>query len=524
MLTFIPSWQTPSYEGASHDDLVNQIRAYEETGEAYQVIIHDYIPSLLYFLHRYDLLECPYQSVYEVLQESAHFEQRQVKVETLFSPAVSYHFTPSCMLVQAGEEEIGQIYFGEGASLQEVRYLEKGHYTRIDTYDARGFLSRYQEFSKGKAGSFFYLDVSGEWIFEERPDGSCRVNPKNHKGLVKKNYPSREVLEWACVSLLLEKHNSEPLLIGADEGALSWLEDYQEASKVTLSLFKERYPYSPAHMEKLSALSLRVQAMLVDEEDAFSKLSSFVARPSSLTLLSSYDTRFRLSKSQEYAKEVLYIDMRKTSMKKSQFMMEQLLSYSAQSFIEKGRVLQLVFRVNHLSHKQEIEHQIMGQLRKDHGSALDELSFYNKMKESGENALGEILEAGLSAEAKWLEGFQEDMEVVVLHHDDEFFKWMHLVRLVIDLGSRPDVFTQMAALSAGVPQLNSTKSPYVTPMKNGRLVLSQEDFQEALAYYLDSLKHWQEARVYSVQQLKHHSGRALQEKIATIVGEERRGR
>ncbi|WP_414739259.1 hypothetical protein [Lactococcus cremoris] len=48
---------------------------------------------------------------------------------------------------------------------------------------------------------------------------------------------------------------------------------------------------------------------------------------------------------------------------------------------------------------------------------------------------------------------------------------------------------------------------------------SSQNFQEGLVYYLDSLKYWQEARVFSVQQIKEHSGIQLQRKLSRIVGE-----
>lgn len=70
MLTFIPSWENISYGGLSNDDLMGQIQAYQESGEPYQIIIRDYIPSLRYFLHHYNLLESNYKSVFDYLQGS----------------------------------------------------------------------------------------------------------------------------------------------------------------------------------------------------------------------------------------------------------------------------------------------------------------------------------------------------------------------------------------------------------------------------------------------------------------------
>lgn len=521
MLTFIPSWENISYGGLSNDDLMGQIQAYQESGEPYQIIIRDYIPSLRYFLHHYNLLESNYKSVFDYLQGSQNFEQRQVTLEELkFPKEADFHFTPFCINVEIGNERIGQIYFGEGNQIKEVRYMKSNQYDYIDYYDDRGFVSRYQKFENKQVVAEVYLDTKEEWIFYiDSKSEKCQVNPQNKNGLESLEYQTINELKWACVELLVDSESTHPLLISVDERNISWIEQSPLKDRMILSFFKERYPYSKENINNLVDLNMKVHSFIVDTEDAFKKIESHFEKTPKLHLLSPYDTRFSLSKSQEYSSEVIFIDLRKISSNQTQFLIESLIPYCANAFIEKDRKVQLIFRTNNLTEQQRVSQKLNLYLEEKYKDSLLEIELFDAINEQGENKIENVLYGEMSEEALWLKEFQEDLEVLVLDNDDEFFKIMNITRLIIDLAPIPDLFTQIAGLSSGVPQIIKEETRYVEHKKNGWILNSSQNFQEGLVYYLDSLKHWQEARVFSVQQIKEHSGIQLQRKLSRIVGE-----
>ncbi|TXZ91760.1 accessory Sec system glycosyltransferase Asp1, partial [Vibrio cholerae] len=49
---------------------------------------------------------------------------------------------------------------------------------------------------------------------------------------------------------------------------------------------------------------------------------------------------------------------------------------------------------------------------------------------------------------------------------------MSQLRVVIDLGDEPDLYLQISAISAGVPQINMIETDYVTPNVNGLIIPS----------------------------------------------------
>ena len=60
----------------STDDLMGQIQSFMSSDVAYKILISDYMPELRYFLHRYDLLESSYVSIFDELQTIKHVEQK----------------------------------------------------------------------------------------------------------------------------------------------------------------------------------------------------------------------------------------------------------------------------------------------------------------------------------------------------------------------------------------------------------------------------------------------------------------
>ncbi|PWF99922.1 accessory Sec system protein Asp1 [Levilactobacillus bambusae] len=76
---------------------------------------------------------------------------------------------------------------------------------------------------------------------------------------------------------------------------------------------------------------------------------------------------------------------------------------------------------------------------------------------------------------------------------------MGQARLLIDLSESPVTYLQVAAISAGVPQLNRVKTPYLQPGQNGRLVQTESQLKESIAMYISQLNVWNEALVANVQ-------------------------
>ena len=87
----------------------------------------------------------------------------------------------------------------------------------------------------------------------------------------------------------------------------------------------------------------------------------------------------------------------------------------------------------------------------------------------------------------------------------------------MDLSVDPDVYTQIAAISAGIPQLNRVETEYVSHLKNGFIVDSDISLSKAYHYYLDTLVNWNHALIYAVKKIGNYTSEEIVRKIESKV-------
>ena len=85
--------------------------------------------------------------------------------------------------------------------------------------------------------------------------------------------------------------------------------------------------------------------------------------------------------------------------------------------------------------------------------------------------------------------------------------------MIIDLNEEPDLYTQIAGISAGIPQINRTKTEYVDHLKNGYVLSNGEkELAKGVDYFFSALKPWNESLVYSVEKIQAYTGHRLVDK------------
>ncbi|WP_040536247.1 accessory Sec system protein Asp1 [Schleiferilactobacillus shenzhenensis] len=82
-------------------------------------------------------------------------------------------------------------------------------------------------------------------------------------------------------------------------------------------------------------------------------------------------------------------------------------------------------------------------------------------------------------------------------------------RLVVDLADTPDLFVQIAAISAGLPQINRAVTGFVQDHQNGLVITADDQLADALDYYLATFTHWDEAVVACVDRLDGYAADQL---------------
>ena len=67
-------------------------------------------------------------------------------------------------------------------------------------------------------------------------------------------------------------------------------------------------------------------------------------------------------------------------------------------------------------------------------------------------------------------------QIVNMNDELDLIKTLEFVRLIVDLSNLPHLYTQIAGISAGIPQINKVKTVYVDHLKNGYLI---SDYQNS---------------------------------------------
>lgn len=513
MITFIPSWKNTSDIGESVDDLIGPIRSFSLMKKEYQIIIGDYIPNLRYFLHRFDLLESTYFSVFDELQKFENCEQKKLNLQDLDFPTdVSFIYSCFSVFVLQDGMTIGKIYFGEGGNITEVHHFKNTCLKMIEIYDDRGILSSRQVYNNEILDYTIYLDSDEKELFTKfELHGDCVVNLENCHNLKKDYYEKIEEIQFELIKEKLLELKSPKIIVSLTNENINFLNEIQNIGKNTLSIFKSHYKYLPQDDYKLTNLTQNSQNIIFDSITNLDYFLEIGVSQEKLHRISPFDTRFRLSVTQELKSEVIYIDARNVTEMNIFETLSPVIKYIDNVTVQeaRNRTFKLIVRVSPQMEKScsAILSDIL-----NHRFPI-EMSKINKITD-------EPIEKELQKKISNIKKLVEGIEIKVIHTEEDFFKIIDQTRLIIDLSKEPDLFTQIAGISAGIPQINAQKTEYVEHQKNGIILEHKCDLEKSLIYYLEQLKHWQKARMYAIQKIKEHSGLRLLEKLSNIWGEE----
>ena len=523
MITFVPSWQGASSGEVSTDDLIGLIQSLQSTQEDYRLIVGDYLPNLRYFLHRFGLLESHYVSLFDQLQGFEGTFQAPLTLEDLdFPQGVHYAYTPFSILVYERGQLLGEVFQAEGAHISEVRHFKEGNLISSSIYDDRGFLSSRRIFEDGVHTLTEYLDREGSCIFVHfQEDDGCAVNYENTRGLVRKYYESLDALVFECLEAELRRQAASKIVLSVKEKNRELVSRSIFLEQMVLSYFDRRIALSNETNYLDQFLVQHSRAVVVNSEVLYHGLEEFSGERKTLHKISPFDTRFTLSASQEMKEEVLYWDSRQQPLQEAKDTVAILFDFMVERMTEEERSFKVVVRVN--PDQAAYLPSFYTSLVRDHFPEEMALIDERGLDSVGENGLEDVFLKDFKTRVFFVKALLESFEVEPFVNDEKLFKILHETRLVLDLGTRPDLFTQIAGISSGLPQINRVATDYVLAQKNGHLITELQELPEVLAYYLDSLRTWQSARVHSVQQMKRFSGQALSRKVLNLFKGEANG-
>ena len=364
--------------------------------------------------------------------------------------------------------------------------------------DDRGFVSSVIYFDNGHAAYQDYLDPKGIWRFREylNDEGRVEVNPIFGYRFKQLHYTdmSQLISEFFNKYLQNQQKKQDIFIIPSHPHHDKFLFSYLQRDVIKiLSLFVGRN--SQESFRELASSFEQAHLIIVDREDRMQLLQElYPEQLSKFHHLSPFDTRLRLGRSQTRKESIIYfqLDFSESIDKEALF---QVLS-----FVSKNQNTEVVFGAFSASQEQmeEVESLvneiIKTQIDTDSlEKGIDYGRAENPLEENGEKELR--------------------FQFVNMNDDLDLIKTLEFVRLIVDLNKQPHLYTQIAGISAGIPQINQVETVYVEHLKNGYLISDVTEFSKAAHYYLDMLKEWNQALVYSIDKIKEHTGQRFLDKL-----------
>ncbi|RIM83603.1 accessory Sec system protein Asp1 [Staphylococcus xylosus] len=494
MKYFIPAWYNygnwweekvkPFYSRKSvkeFDDMISLMNMHSKNQEPFKMLILNYSPDLRMFLHRYDLFEANYWSLFDDIQGFKSGTPSPIDFKSLNWPEGSeFVYTPFLVRCVTSDTTYYNINFDQYGYMIWIEAFEYGQRTLRYIFDDRGYLSSVLYFDEqGIPLRQQYMTINGDCILTaELIDGTIHVSERYQYRFNQLVYNSMEDLLQERLALYMQKETScnNPIIIAADERHNYFLSDILSDYQLCFSIFKKRNSdLTDTLLSSISRSNYWLVDML-DDEEVLQKYKQKYNLNVSILRITPFDAQILPNQSSQYYETYIgmWIDgIAQDTLRQS---LQQVIKY-----IEKNENMRLI-----LLTEQDIKvlpHWVNEQVQ----SVNDKYNSINE-DEDGINVL-------LADEMDYIEiieikhvPFEQDVREALLN-----------VRIIIDLNREPDLFLQISCISAGIPQINLRKTDYVVDEINGLVIESINRLTESLQYFLNHLKNWNYSFAYSIK-------------------------
>lgn len=524
MFYFIPSWYNQSrpwyhntqlwfriLEQMAFDDTVNQLKMFHQAQEEAGLLVLNYQPQFRHYLHKQGLLQTPYWSFFDDIQNISSVHVRPVSFKELNWPAgVQFLYSPFAVVARLEGVDLAIIHFAQDGNLFFIEFLEEGRSAKHYLFDDRGFLSSILYFdATGQELYQDYLNEGGIWQVREylQPHelGQIEINPSADHSFQKSYYADWPSLMRERLKVLAQTEvgTEDKLVVASHAQHNELILDVFPQQQKVFSFFGDRLALtdSPATRVLLEQASLVVVDRKKQEEALRPLLVAAGRSPKILLRIPPYDTRLRLGHSQMLREQKIYFYSDPLSQEELKATLEILLAFMAQ---QEDVSLALV-TFDRMRDFGDLEAWMTTKIQ----SHYDVTDFFQVADEGNENQL---------EEDEVLEFSRISFEL--LTNETDMIKALDSARLVLDLGAEPDLYTQIASISAGLPQINRVATDFVSHQKNGWIVSPEADLASALQFYLAGLANWNQSLVYSVQKMADYTSGRILEQWQELLNEE----
>lgn len=479
---FIPAWHkqlidwsysTPTLE---FDDTVSHLRILQDNGQPVGIALIDYQPQLTTKLNQLALFPNTVWSAFDFLQGVDTLDSQVVDFRDLNWPAGAlFDFTNFRIFVVVDGKKYATIIFDVQGKILEVNYAAGDNAGSQLLFDSRGFVSRKRQ---GEVDTYF--DPCGNWRFKHnRQTDQVTVNQSLVK-VANSHYDHLGDLltEVVTTHFLTQVKKEDQLVVTVDNDALIDLHQ----------TFATQHPiYSVSRWTPFDQAinDLTNERFIVDTSKTAEQLKQQVVTPRQLDVLPLFQSQFKLGHSQRVSEQRVAVFAEHMT---DQELMTVLNKLYPRLLKDPGATALYLF--SYSNEQAGMVGRVFADFRKQHDGefilSADEFDpGENKLEAAEMPPLLKIKQQRLVSNADVLTALDK-------------------IRLLIMWG-QPDEFMSMAAVSVGIPILQNMASAELDNHHNGLLCHNWDELVAGVAYYLDSLKNWNNSLVYNVKLLNKYS-------------------
>ena len=521
MLHFIPAWyQGDSWseneqkwyvrrEHTEFDDTVKQMQLFHRNQVyPYQIMLLGFTPNFRHFLHRQSVYHAPYWSCFDAIQEIRRKKAAILSFHNLNWPEhVEFVYTPFVIMAMLSGKKYAKLEFGEDGNLIQIDMYQNDIICRRNLYDDRGFVSSSIVYDEGKPIYQDYLMESGTIKMRVFVlDGHVEVNAScpqyllqfqnqcSSHNLLKLRYDSlQEVIHEVLEAYLKLTDQRDMFCVAMHHRHTQLLYKALADRKMILSFFENRYDITQ-YTEAVETIR-RADYIIADSGDSAEFIREYTGiLPNRIKDITPYDSRVDFGISQQLTVQKILVPI--DGMEDCLF--GEIIGYLVTYLIENNRA------EIHLFTRQaayDAEDRI-----------LEKTAEYLKMAGFEEN-WARVKNKGADRAENRIDQEQDGKPIrfCVDQCVDELTvsKCMREQRLILDIRKVRDLYLRIAAISGGIPQIVHMESKYIEDGKNGIVLKDIVTIPQALAYYLDSLKNWNEAMIHAYELGKNFTTEVL---------------
>lgn len=516
----VPEWAINA-QALPNDAVVHLAQMAEEADWPLTLLFLNEAPALRQQLNANGLLRLPWWNVFDEIQGIPIDEGLPLDVSDVPLPADSdLVYNGDGVLIMREDQLLGTVTRHQGAVWQ-VRWLLEDRGQRVDQYDDRGLLATQTWFTaEAEMIQKEWLGISGQWIMRQTDHVEIAAAAKER--FAQDSYPdTASVVGEFLHHYLLEQAAPTSLVMMANTAAVRF-------APIIPATVETHYFVTAGQKQILTDLSSTATSFIaetaVNADQVQTQLNHVSgSRQPVIRVIPPFSTALNLGRSNEVAASIIYWHVNRLDRAERDTVFHQLLTQ-----LQHEGDNQLIIDTDTDEQSAEFQHTAVRFAAEQQGIDLDSAEFNHLQavlngqelpEATPVEAKTEMTEADEKAAVASDEQPEDDDSEAILAVQrflariayqtnapyEQVRQDFATARLLVDLGQVPNLFMQITAISAGIPQINRRDTGYVQAGGNGQLIDQLGELPAALVYFLNSLHHWNEALVVNAQLIEQYS-------------------